>query len=81
MNDVYRHYAPRKKIKNKYTVHPEDDFDDFDGEITGYAVPVPMSSEKGKHSNLGFLEARTNSFKLLKNIVSISILKSCVGIL
>lgn len=41
---MYRHYAPHKKIKKKQDVH--DDIEEFDGEVTGYAMPAPLPSGK-----------------------------------
>ncbi|XP_029661693.1 uncharacterized protein LOC115234629 [Formica exsecta] len=45
LDDVYRHYAPHKKIKKKQDVR-EDDIDEFDGEVTGYAMQAPLPSGK-----------------------------------
>jgi len=44
LDDVYRHYAPHKKIKKKQDV--QDDIEEFDGEVTGYAMQAPMPSGK-----------------------------------
>ncbi|CAK9824190.1 hypothetical protein ANTRET_LOCUS2398 [Anthophora retusa] len=52
LDDIYRHYAPRKKMKKKYGVH-EESFDEFDGEVTGYAMQAPLPTDK-----VGFLEAQ-----------------------
>jgi len=38
LNDVYRHYAPRNKIRKN------DDIEEFDGEVTGYAMQAPLPS-------------------------------------
>jgi len=45
LDDVYRHYAPHKKIKKKQDVQ-QDDIEEFDGEVTGYAMQAPMPSGK-----------------------------------
>ncbi|KAL6434091.1 hypothetical protein ACFW04_005914 [Cataglyphis niger] len=45
LDDVYRHYAPHKKIKKKQDIR-EDDIDEFDGEVTGYAMQAPLPSGK-----------------------------------
>nr|XP_012228917.1 PREDICTED: uncharacterized protein LOC105675976 [Linepithema humile] len=49
LDDVYRHYAPHKKIKKKQDV--QDDIEEFDGEVTGYAMQAPLPSGK-----VGFYE-------------------------
>lgn len=46
---MYRHYAPHKKIKKKQDV--QDDIEEFDGEVTGYAMQAPLPSGK-----VGFYE-------------------------
>lgn len=56
LDDVYRHYAPRKKLrkKNGYrhsanlptSIPNEGIIDEFDGEVTGYAMPAPVNSDK-----------------------------------
>ncbi|XP_028050783.1 uncharacterized protein LOC105830334 [Monomorium pharaonis] len=43
LNDVYRHYVPHKKIKKKQDVQ-RDDIEEFDGEVTGYAMQAPVPS-------------------------------------
>ncbi|XP_011313840.1 uncharacterized protein [Fopius arisanus] len=46
LDDVYRHYMPKKvqkKILKKGIVH---DFEQFDGEVTGYAMPGPVAPGK-----------------------------------
>ncbi|XP_011873708.1 PREDICTED: uncharacterized protein LOC105565271 [Vollenhovia emeryi] len=43
LNDVYRHYTPRKKMKRKQDVQ-HDDIEEFDGEVTGYAMQAPLPS-------------------------------------
>lgn len=45
MDDVYRHYVPQKKIKKKHGTHDEN-FEEFDGEVTGYAMQAPLPSGK-----------------------------------
>ncbi|XP_011260445.2 uncharacterized protein LOC105253829 isoform X2 [Camponotus floridanus] len=45
LNDVYRHYPPHKKINKKQDVR-EDDIDEFDGHVTGYAMQAPLPSGK-----------------------------------
>ncbi|CAL7937454.1 unnamed protein product [Xylocopa violacea] len=45
LDDVYRHYAPQKKIKKKNGGRNEN-FEDFDGEVTGYAMQAPLPSGK-----------------------------------
>jgi len=37
---VYRHYTPHKKIRKKQ----DDDIEEFDGEVTGYAMQAPLPS-------------------------------------
>ncbi|EZA60635.1 hypothetical protein X777_14241 [Ooceraea biroi] len=51
LDDVYRHYAPHKKMKKKQDVQHDDDIEEFDGEITGYAMQAPLPSGK-----VGFYE-------------------------
>ncbi|XP_044005096.1 uncharacterized protein LOC122850132 [Aphidius gifuensis] len=47
LNDVYRHYMPHKKINKRIGIKRKPyGFDDFDGDVTGYAVPAPMSPDK-----------------------------------
>lgn len=41
LDDVYRHYAPHKKIKKKQDVQ-DDDVEEFDGDVTGYAVQANL---------------------------------------
>lgn len=45
LHDVYRHYVPHKKIRKKEDVQ-HSDIDEFDGEVTGYAVEAPVPSGK-----------------------------------
>lgn len=45
MDDIYRHYAPRKKITKKQDAQHED-IEEFDGEVTGYAMEAPLPSGK-----------------------------------
>ncbi|XP_011153166.1 uncharacterized protein LOC105191446 isoform X2 [Harpegnathos saltator] len=46
LDDVYRHYtAPHKKITKKQDVQHED-IEEFDGEVTGYAMQAPLPSGK-----------------------------------
>ncbi|XP_029162004.1 uncharacterized protein LOC114933541 [Nylanderia fulva] len=40
LDDIYRHYAPHKKLKKKQDVR-EDDIDEFDGDVTGFAMQAP----------------------------------------
>lgn len=40
---MYQHYAPRKKIRRKQDVQ-HDDIEEFDGEVTGYAMQAPLPS-------------------------------------
>lgn len=62
---MYRHYAPHKKIKKKQDVQ-NDDIEEFDGEVTGYAMqaPLPSNGKVGVYepSHEGRLQ------KLLQNI-------------
>lgn len=39
------------KVKN--TGRPEDDFQDYDGEVTSYGLPIPIPSEKSKNNYPG----------------------------
>ncbi|KZC12494.1 PREDICTED: uncharacterized protein LOC107190598 [Dufourea novaeangliae] len=53
LDDVYRHYAPSKKM-NKMQGPRDDNIDEFDGEVTGYAMPAPIPSGKvGFHEEQG----------------------------
>ncbi|XP_017882837.2 uncharacterized protein LOC108626604 [Ceratina calcarata] len=45
LDDVYRHYAPQKKMKRKHGGR-DDNFNDFDGEVTGFAMQAPLPSGK-----------------------------------
>ncbi|KYN42387.1 hypothetical protein ALC56_03147 [Trachymyrmex septentrionalis] len=47
LNDIYRHYAPHKKIIKKQDVQ-HDDIEEFDGEVTGYAMQAPLPESNGK---------------------------------
>lgn len=53
LNDVYQHYSPQRRMKVKTSVRPEDDFQDYDGEVTSYGVPMPVPSEKSKNHYAG----------------------------
>lgn len=46
LNDVYQHYMPHKEIRKKQDVQYEDKIEEFDGEVTGYAMQAPMPSGK-----------------------------------
>lgn len=50
LDDIYRHYAPNKVFKKKHEVHEEPDsegeIEEFEGELTGYAVPASMPAGK-----------------------------------
>ncbi|XP_043275937.1 uncharacterized protein [Venturia canescens] len=55
LDDVYRHYAPskkmRKKVSSRYpqrgtSVLQAHNIEEFDGEVTGYAMPAPISPDK-----------------------------------
>jgi len=46
LNDIYRHYAPHKKIIKKQDVQ-HDDIEEF-GEVTGYAMQAPLPESNGK---------------------------------
>ncbi|XP_032667378.1 uncharacterized protein LOC116842365 [Odontomachus brunneus] len=50
LDDIYRHYAPRKKIMKKQDGQHKD-IEEFDGEVTGYAMQAPLPSGK-----VGFYE-------------------------
>ncbi|XP_029056440.1 uncharacterized protein LOC114883133 [Osmia bicornis bicornis] len=50
LDDVYQHYTPHKKMKKKQGVY-NNDFEEFDGEVTGYAMQAPLPSGK-----VGFYE-------------------------
>ncbi|XP_043507926.1 uncharacterized protein LOC122527636 [Frieseomelitta varia] len=50
LDDVYRHYIPQRKIKKKHGAHDEN-FEEFDGEVTGYAMQASLPSGK-----VGFYE-------------------------
>lgn len=73
MDDVYRHYIPQKKMKKKYGVH-EENFDEFDGEVTGYAMQAPLPSGKvglyGEHN-----EDEGNELQPFYNSKTIAIIK------
>ncbi|CAD1481168.1 unnamed protein product, partial [Heterotrigona itama] len=45
LDDVYRHYIPQRKIKKKHGAHDEN-FEEFDGEVTGYAMQASLPSGK-----------------------------------
>ncbi|XP_023288111.1 uncharacterized protein LOC105701640 [Orussus abietinus] len=51
LDDIYRHYAPRKKTKKKGKLDRLDgtEIDEFDGEVTGFAMPAPLPSGKIGH--------------------------------
>lgn len=46
LNDVYRHYAPKQKITKKFGQNYVHGIEEFDGEVTGYAVPAPIFPDK-----------------------------------
>lgn len=50
LDDIYRHYVPRKRVMKKQDVQPED-IEEFDGEVTGFAMQAPLPSGK-----VGFYE-------------------------
>ncbi|XP_076650658.1 uncharacterized protein LOC143357885 [Halictus rubicundus] len=50
LDDVYRHYIPRKKMGKTHGSR-DDNIEDFDGEVTGYAMQAPLPSGK-----VGFYE-------------------------
>lgn len=41
---MYRHYAPRRKMNKVHT--GDENIEDFDGEVTGYAMQAPLPSGK-----------------------------------
>ncbi|KAG9428454.1 hypothetical protein HZU67_09857 [Apis mellifera carnica] len=45
LDDVYRHYVPRRKTKKKHG-NQDESFEEFDGEVTGYAMPAALPSGK-----------------------------------
>lgn len=49
MDDVYRHYIPHKM--NKMQGSLDGNIEEFDGEVTGYAMQAPLPSGK-----VGFYE-------------------------
>ncbi|KAK0167917.1 hypothetical protein PV327_001771 [Microctonus hyperodae] len=47
LDDVYRHYAPRKKLRKKISIpNLSHNIEDFDGEVTGFAMPAHVSPDK-----------------------------------
>lgn len=46
LDDVYRHYSPRKAFKKKQGVKYDHDIEEFDGEVTGFAMQAPLPSGK-----------------------------------
>ncbi|CAG5088292.1 Protein of unknown function [Cotesia congregata] len=46
LNDVYRHYAPKNKISKKFGQSYVHGIEEFDGEVTGYAMPAPVFPDK-----------------------------------
>ncbi|XP_076629944.1 uncharacterized protein LOC143346078 [Colletes latitarsis] len=50
LDDVYRHYIPHKKM-DKMQGHRDGNIEEFDGEVTGYAMQAPLPSGK-----IGFYE-------------------------
>nr|XP_031837918.1 uncharacterized protein LOC116429291 [Nomia melanderi] len=45
LDDVYRHYIPRKKMSTMQG-SKDDNLEEFDGEVTGYAMQAPLPSGK-----------------------------------
>ncbi|XP_076677612.1 uncharacterized protein LOC143373876 isoform X2 [Andrena cerasifolii] len=45
LDDVYQHYAPHKKMKKAHGSR-DDNMEEFDGEVTGYAMQAPLPSGK-----------------------------------
>lgn len=45
LDDVYRHYVPRRKTKKKHG-NQDESLEEFDGEVTGYAMPAALPSGK-----------------------------------
>ncbi|XP_063989767.1 uncharacterized protein LOC135169029 [Diachasmimorpha longicaudata] len=43
LDDVYRHYMPKKLHKKTSKKGIPHDFEEFDGEVTGYALPAPIA--------------------------------------
>ncbi|KAI4498359.1 hypothetical protein M0802_006538 [Mischocyttarus mexicanus] len=46
LDDIYRHYSPRKVLTKKQGVDYDRDIAEFDGEVTGYAMQAPLPSGK-----------------------------------
>ncbi|XP_015184898.1 PREDICTED: uncharacterized protein LOC107070868 [Polistes dominula] len=46
LDDIYRHYSPRKVLTKKQGVQYDQDVGEFDGEVTGYAMQAPLPSTK-----------------------------------
>ncbi|KAJ8673385.1 hypothetical protein QAD02_004647 [Eretmocerus hayati] len=50
LDDVYRHYAPHKTFSKKFEVHedpePDGEIAEFEGELTGFAMPASISTTK-----------------------------------
>ncbi|XP_024945353.1 uncharacterized protein LOC107272229 isoform X2 [Cephus cinctus] len=50
LDDIYRHYAPRRRGTKSKDVRrddeDDDELDDFDGEVTGYVLPARLPSGK-----------------------------------
>jgi len=67
LNDIYRHYAPHKKIIKKQDVQ-HDDIEEFDGEVTGYAMQAPLPESNGK---VGIYDPSHEGKKLQKQLQNI----------
>ncbi|XP_011501620.1 PREDICTED: uncharacterized protein LOC105365210 [Ceratosolen solmsi marchali] len=50
LDDIYRHYSPSNTFNKKHEVYEdsesEGDIEEFEGEISGYSVPSPISTGK-----------------------------------
>ncbi|KAG7190974.1 hypothetical protein KM043_007023 [Ampulex compressa] len=46
LDDIYQHYAPHKKMRKKQGVLHDKNVEEFDGEVTGYAMQAPLPSGK-----------------------------------
>ncbi|XP_035728008.1 uncharacterized protein LOC118444144 [Vespa mandarinia] len=46
LDDIYRHYSPRRMLKKKQGVKYDHDIEEFDGEVTGFAMQAPLPSGK-----------------------------------
>ncbi|KAK2588626.1 hypothetical protein KPH14_006394 [Odynerus spinipes] len=46
LDDIYRHYSPHKVLKKKQGAQHDHNIEEFDGEVTGYAMQAPLPSGK-----------------------------------